>query len=52
MTNNFLLKAVNLQGSVVDIAIADGTVQQIGSNISLDGAVAIDCTQRCAPRIG
>jgi len=48
MTNNFLLKAVNLQGSVVDIAIADGTVQQIGSNISLDGAVAIDCTQSVA----
>ena len=48
MTNKFLLKAVNLQGSVVDIAIADGTVQQIGSNISLDGAVAIDCTQSVA----
>ena len=48
MTNNFLLKAVNLQGSVVDIAIADGTVQEIGSNISLDGAVAIDCTQSVA----
>ena len=48
MTNNFLLKAVNLQGSVVDIAIADGTVQQIGSNISLDGAIAIDCTQSVA----
>jgi len=48
MTNNFLLKAVNLQGSVVDIAIADGTVQQIGSNISLDGAVDIDCTQSVA----
>jgi dihydroorotase len=48
MTNKFLLKAVNLQGSLVDIAIADGTVQQIGSNISLDGAVAIDCTQSVA----
>ena len=48
MTNKFLLKAVNLEGSVVDIAIADGTVQQIGSNISLDGAVAIDCTQSVA----
>ena len=48
MTNKFLLKAVNLQGSVVDIAIADGTVQEIGSNISLDGAVAIDCTQSVA----
>ncbi len=48
MTNKFLLKAVNLQGSVVDIAIADGTVQQIGSNISLDGAVAIDCAQSVA----
>jgi dihydroorotase len=48
MTNNFLLKAVNLQGSVVDIAIADGTVQEIGSNISLDGAVDIDCTQSVA----
>ena len=48
MTNKFLLKAVNLQGSVVDIAIADGTVQQIGSNISLDGAVDIDCTQSVA----
>ena len=48
MTNEFLLKAVNLEGSVVDIAIADGTVQQIGSNISLDGAVAIDCTQSVA----
>ena len=48
MTNNFLLKAVNLQGSVVDIAIADGTVQEIGSNIFLDGAVAIDCTQSVA----
>ena len=46
--NKFLLKAVNLQGSVVDIAIADGTVQEIGSNISLDGAVAIDCTQSVA----
>jgi dihydroorotase len=48
MMNKFLLKAVNLQGSVVDIAIADGTVQEIGSNISLDGAVAIDCTQSVA----
>ena len=48
MTNKFLLKAVNLEGSVVDIAIADGIVQQIGSNISLDGAVAIDCTQSVA----
>ena len=48
MTNKFLLKAVNLEGSVVDIAIADGTVQEIGSNISLDGAVAIDCTQSVA----
>ena len=48
MTNKFLLKAVNLEGSVVDIAIADGTVQQIGSNISLDGAVAIDCAQSVA----
>lgn len=48
MTNKFLLKAVNLQGSVVDIAIAEGIVQQIGSNISLDGAVAIDCTQSVA----
>ena len=48
MTNKFLLKAVNLQGSVVDIAIADGTVQQIGSNISLDGAVAIDCAESVA----
>jgi dihydroorotase len=48
MTNKFLLKAVNLQGSVVDIAIADGTVQEIGSNISLDGAVDIDCTQSVA----
>ena len=48
MTNNFLLKAVNLEGSVVDIAIADGTVQQIGSNISLDGAVAIDFAQSVA----
>ena len=46
--SKFLLKAVNLEGSVVDIAIADGTVQQIGSNISLDGAVAIDCTQSVA----
>ena len=48
MMNKFLLKAVNLEGSVVDIAIADGTVQQIGSNISLDGAVAIDCAQSVA----
>ena len=48
MTNKFLLKAVNLEGSVVDIAIADGTVQEIGSNISLDGAVDIDCTQSVA----
>ena len=48
MINKFLLKAVNLQGSVVDIAIADGTVKEIGSNISLDGAVAIDCTQSVA----
>ena len=48
MMNKFLLKAVNLQGSVVDIAIADGTVKEIGSNISLDGAVAIDCTQSVA----
>ena len=48
MTNKFLLKEVNLEGSVVDIAIADGTVQQIGSNISLDGAVAIDCAQSVA----
>ncbi|MEY4412582.1 MAG: hypothetical protein RL560_841 [Actinomycetota bacterium] len=48
MTNKFLLKAVNLEGSVVDIAIADGTVQEIGSNIFLDGAVAIDCTQSVA----
>ena len=48
MTNKFVLKAVNLEGSVVDIAIAEGIVQQIGSNISLDGAVAIDCTQSVA----
>ena len=48
MTNKFVLKAVNLEGSVVDIAIAEGIVQEIGSNISLDGAVAIDCTQSVA----
>jgi len=46
--SKFLLKEVDLQGSVVDIAIADGTVEQIGSNISLDGAVAIDCAQSVA----
>ena len=48
MMSKFLLKEVDLQGSVVDIAIADGTVEQIGSNISLDGAVAIDCAQSVA----
>lgn len=44
MTKKFLLTSVNLEGSVVDIAIADGIVQNIGSNISFDGAASLDCT--------
>jgi dihydroorotase len=44
MNKKYLLKSVNLNGATVDIAIANGTVQEIGSHISQEGSISIDCT--------
>ena len=42
MSSKYLLQNVELEGKVVDIAIADGLVKEIGPSLSLEGATKID----------
>ena len=42
MNSKYLLQNVELEGKVVDIAIADGLVKEIGPSLSLEGATKID----------
>ena len=42
MSSKYLLQNVELEGKVVDIAIADGLVKEIGPSLSLEGATKIN----------
>ena len=42
MSSKYLLQNVELEGKVVDIAIADSLVKEIGPSLSLEGATKID----------